>query len=1574
MNNEQAPSSSDTPADRVASGGAAAKLPTIIPDTPIVSIAAGTMSESTTTTTVTKTTPTPFPQEQLMTMMSDHVAKADAQLDEACRNQGAKDEDSQGASPVAANHVATSGSSSSGSDPKKSSSSSSSHSTGNHDATADAAKGSAAEAAAGDTSFSQVFAMLKDSPSAELSRPNRRVLQYGATAKGKTQDDQNVGKRQKKKKTKYDTWEDSDFNDLDDASLKKLLEEAYWYRNPGDRKNKSERFLQMLKKAEYDEEISYRAIKSCLTINPSALTSSATGSSGGSSSSAGHNSSYNSTNHRSTDPGQRHKQGGSLQDLVEAAHRSELATTSAAAAAAATAAATQRFNCDYQLSGRSNRRQQQQQQQHNQNATSSASASKKIKNLNVSGRQREGGSLPSSVNFEPASSAMEAKQNKQQAQPSTEAAGGSFSGSVGNKHHHRSSTGSCSSLLTQSCDAEASNQFDLDVDMDDATGVGARAAVGASDVQDDNILGQLDPQNPSMKFLIDALNDKPLEARYTGAGKKFLIDDRLHFSVLELSARRKLQQQAQYLAALTGQFGLGLEEEKRKVEAGYVSLNDNYTACSSVYGGGAGSPAAVEGSKPSTSSSAVSGGGNCAASSDSLSTDLRPAKIGRMVPAAAAVAAAPMGGKTTTRQLDENGNALGDGFGGSAASGASGASGSSGASAVASSSNGNGNGNQFTALITTTVGSSVPTSTVAHRQNSVSTLLSTGTNTTTTAMAAAAVAASYSQLQQAPVGGAAGAVSGIGIGMQQPTKQKAKKKSQQERNTTTVDVESVAGYRGNDPVEQLLLLYALKTMYADIARNKQEALNNATASDTEFELGDKMQSKSGGKSKSRPDFPELPGAVTTGAACGGAANQATVVSNQNTPPSSSSSISYSQSLNATPPSSSSDAESTNSPELLAQVQIPAYSMVTPTLTASMISSVSSSAASTSSTSCSPPALQKSKSVEHDTSYSCNSSNLDQQYPALEKTVKRHSTNNVSVAVAASTSASVSSSLYNFAAAAKQADNAHSVVSPSAVTTTSTVVAASAPATAPATASAPALASATATVTAPAVVTVPCYSSSSTHGSTQTSSSTASSSIAALPSSKAKTKPKELSPSRSCSKKPTKPSQDVPSISLSISTTPKATTSTSTTTTQKTTAATQTEGAKKLISGIHKLPSSSCIAKGAGAVLEATAARRAVIILNDDREAGRSNNEFIFGDFNEDELKLFDDNLDDEEDGQHKQSSNKKQQTEAESDVTQDDTEDVDQDLDKELECLGRRPEKKQERQQDVSASSDQHLNDSGAASDAVNSSASIDMLSISAEAAQSSPNAGATATSSSVASPINSSTPSGASSASASTSTSSSSVSISSSSGGNGAACLASVSGMLGGVANQSGDSGIYAAANTSIKEHVNNFLSKASSSEETLPSPNSISMQQLETCNDIEAAIIAAARAAAAARSTSCSRSNSQEQDALQPQVKTKATPNPNPEAKMVLPVFVTYNNNDDAEDEEEDDESLQELSFMADLKADAATEDISMQPPPPPPSCPAMMTNTELIVDYIAKTWNAISNSKYVTYYNEQEREQET
>lgn len=204
MNNEQTPSSSDTSAERVGSG-AVNKLPTIIPDTPIVSIASGTMSESTTTTTATKTTPTPFPQEQLQTMMSaQHEAKpgneaeADQDKDKDKSHQKQKvsvSDDRQeatkptakstaDASTAATNHIA-------GREPKKSTSPSNSHSTNLAASdTTDAASAGASEveAGAGESAFSQVLR-------SELSRPK-----YGATAKGKTQDDQNVGKRQKKKK------------------------------------------------------------------------------------------------------------------------------------------------------------------------------------------------------------------------------------------------------------------------------------------------------------------------------------------------------------------------------------------------------------------------------------------------------------------------------------------------------------------------------------------------------------------------------------------------------------------------------------------------------------------------------------------------------------------------------------------------------------------------------------------------------------------------------------------------------------------------------------------------------------------------------------------------------------------------------------------------------------------------------------------------------------------------------------------------------------------------------------------------------------------------------------------------------------------------------------------------------------------------------------------------------------------------------------------------------------------------------------------------------------------------------
>lgn len=168
------------------------------------------------------------------------------------------------------------------------------------------------------------------------------------------------------------------------------------------------------------------------------------------------------------------------------------------------------------------------------------------------------------------------------------------------------------------------------------------------------------------------------------AVKEFLIDDPLHFSVLELSAknqqllqRQQLQQLQQQLAGGSQQqqqlvgnaglvaraadggigFGIGaigghpptlpfsltLDEQKRKVDAGYVSLKDTYTACSSVYGVGGSSSS----SSSSSNNDACKSAGNGATEIFS-GNDLRPAKIGRMMTAAAAAVVASHGSKTTT--------------------------------------------------------------------------------------------------------------------------------------------------------------------------------------------------------------------------------------------------------------------------------------------------------------------------------------------------------------------------------------------------------------------------------------------------------------------------------------------------------------------------------------------------------------------------------------------------------------------------------------------------------------------------------------------------------------------------------------------------------------------------------------------------------------------------------------------------------------------------------------------------------------------------------------------------------------
>lgn len=133
---------------------------------------------------------------------------------------------------------------------------------------------------------------------------------------------------------KTESWEDSreQLKDWDYCSFKQLLDEAYSYKNPRDKENKSAIFKQMLDKVEKekeDQKFAFRALASR---------------------------SYTSNSQ---------KQGGSLQDLVEAVRNDSL-------------------DCDYNYGGQRNRR-------HNHN-------SRPKKYSSVSSRQREGGSLPSNVN------------------------------------------------------------------------------------------------------------------------------------------------------------------------------------------------------------------------------------------------------------------------------------------------------------------------------------------------------------------------------------------------------------------------------------------------------------------------------------------------------------------------------------------------------------------------------------------------------------------------------------------------------------------------------------------------------------------------------------------------------------------------------------------------------------------------------------------------------------------------------------------------------------------------------------------------------------------------------------------------------------------------------------------------------------------------------------------------------------------------------------------------------------------------------------------------------------------------
>ncbi|XP_037900349.1 putative uncharacterized protein DDB_G0293878 isoform X3 [Glossina fuscipes] len=174
----------------------------------------------------------------------------------------------------------------------------------------------------------------------------------------------------KSKESPYESWEECRLKDWDDNQLKELLEEAYHYKNPRDKENKSKAFLKLLEKAE-NEETSYPFC----AITPRNLSTSITSNSyynyNQQNAHHHHSHSHNSQHqpHRSHHHHHHHKQGGSLQDLVNETQ----------------------LDCDQAFGNNSVSGSQRTRRQNHNSRQKKYSSS-------VSSRQREGGSLPSNVN------------------------------------------------------------------------------------------------------------------------------------------------------------------------------------------------------------------------------------------------------------------------------------------------------------------------------------------------------------------------------------------------------------------------------------------------------------------------------------------------------------------------------------------------------------------------------------------------------------------------------------------------------------------------------------------------------------------------------------------------------------------------------------------------------------------------------------------------------------------------------------------------------------------------------------------------------------------------------------------------------------------------------------------------------------------------------------------------------------------------------------------------------------------------------------------------------------------------
>ncbi|KAM7349222.1 twenty-four isoform 1-T4 [Cochliomyia hominivorax] len=748
----------------------------IIPDTPIVSIAGSTLSEITTTTTSTKTTPTPVPTSKETENRNNNNISNNNTLNCNSNNKNSNNKNIEQTNRTppspSTSSVAVNTSLSTYSTSKASAKSSNQMSVANSSATGALTNASttAANAAAADienntkqakdnsscstakessstindTAVIKTDSLSTATPITETksiistSLPSQTVV--NATASTNKTDDINVTPNETKSKDFLsESWEESRLKDWDDSKLKELLDEAYSYKNPRDKENKSKTFLKLLEKAENEDQSYPFRVTSYGSRN---LSSSITSNNYHHYQQSPH---YNSHSHNHNRSHHHHKQGGSLQDLFEIGlHESQL-------------------DCDQTFGIGISGNQRTRRQNHNSRQKKYSSS--------VSSRQREGGSLPSNVNV-------------------THQLGVGVSGGVVNdlssmQQESSTVTGVTSGTLT-STNISKTNKKEQRRNASKVPSTAMSSSTELKELNTPNCVGESVTCSENKTTSTNSTT-------YTASGGDFIID--MDEPIIDIQQQRKILQckgqdaaqdqpffekivntdkrlpranitsstKGTYFApttshcyvdesvrfnALERNVGTNSAATTSTVDAKFLPLDENYKSCKSVLGSdGDKSPEMLAKSKSNTIytkiSSPASGPAVLTGTTNNIAT-------------------------LTQRQLDENGNALSELYQNSSGVG-SGSGATLQINAVSPTA-----ANASTALLNS-CGNVSTSATVTISPHTSSTTVSTSATVTTTFTSGPSQA-----------------------------KAKAKKKSQQERNTKTVDVESVAGYRGKDPVEELV--------------------------------------------------------------------------------------------------------------------------------------------------------------------------------------------------------------------------------------------------------------------------------------------------------------------------------------------------------------------------------------------------------------------------------------------------------------------------------------------------------------------------------------------------------------------------------------------------------------------------------------------------------------------------------------------------------------------------------------------------------------------------------------------------